>query len=73
MAKLVKNDILDKVKDGSQAPEQIINSIPTITNAIANSRNGFSESHFDQDAKIWLATYTRDLTNSIGRLLTHFM
>jgi hypothetical protein len=73
MAKLVKNDILSKVRDGSQAPEQIINSIPTITNAIASSRNGFSESHFDQDAKNWLSVYARDLTNSIGRLLLHFV
>ena len=72
MAKIVKNDILTKVKDSEPAPEQIINSIPTITNAIANSRNGFSESHFDQDAKKWLAIYARDLTNSIGRLLLHF-
>ncbi len=73
MSKLVKNDILSKVRDDRQAPEQIINSIPTITNAIANSRNGFSESHFDQDAKNWLSVYARDLTNSIGRLLSHFV
>jgi hypothetical protein len=73
MAKLVKNDILDKVRGTSQAPEQIINSIPTITNAIANSRNSFSDSHFDQDAQNWLSVYTRDLTNSIGRLLLHFI
>lgn len=73
MAKLVKNDILGKVRSSNQAPEQIINSIPTITNAIANSRNGFSESHFDQDAQNWLSVYARDLTNSIGRLLSHFV
>lgn len=73
MAKLVKKDILGKVRDTGQAPEQIINSIPTITNAIANSRNGFSESHFDQDAQNWLSVYARDLTNSIGRLLLHFV
>ena len=73
MAKLVKDDILNKIKDHGPVPEQIINSIPTITNAIANSRNGFSESHFDQDAKNWLSVYARDLTNSIGRLLLHFV
>ena len=73
MAKLVKNDVLGKVRGSGQAPEQIINSIPTITNAIANSRNGFSESHFDQDAQNWLSVYARDLTNSIGRLLLHFV
>jgi len=73
MAKLVKNDILNKARGTNQAPEQIINSISTITNAIANSRNSFSDSHFDQDAQNWLSVYTRDLTNSIGRLLLHFI
>lgn len=74
LAKTVKNDVLSKVRcNNTQAPEQIINTIPSITNAIANSRNGFSESHFDQDAQRWLAVYARDLTNSIGRLLLHFM
>jgi hypothetical protein len=73
MAKLVKNDMLSKVRGSNQAPEQIINSISTITNAIANSRNSFSESHFDQDAQNWLSVYARDLTNSIGRLLLHFV
>ena len=73
LARAVKNDVLDKVRATAQAPEQIINTIPTITNAIASSRNGFSESHFDQDAQRWLAVYARDLTNSIGRLLLHFI
>ena len=73
LAKVVKNDVLNKVRGSTQAPEQIINTISSITNAIANSRNGFSESHFDQDAQRWLAVYARDLTNSIGRLLLHFM
>ncbi len=54
-------------------PDQIVNSIPTITNAVANSRNGFSESHFNDDAHKWLALFARDLTNSVGRLLLHFM
>ena len=73
LSRAVKNDVLSKVQVNSQAPEQIINTIPTVTNAIASSRNGFSESHFDQDAQRWLAVYARDLTNSIGRLLLHFI
>lgn len=73
LAKAVKNDVLSKAKGNAQAPEQIINTIPSITNAIANSRNSFSESHFSQEAQRWLAVYARDLTNSIGRLLLHFM
>jgi len=38
-----------------------------------NSRNGFSESHFVEDSHRWLATFARDMTNSIGRPLLHFM
>lgn len=54
-------------------PEQIVNAIPTLTNAVANSRNGFSESHFAEDSHRWLAIFARDMTNSIGRLLLHFI
>lgn len=73
LSKLVKNSILDKSRETGNCPEEIINSIPTITNGIANSRNSFSESHFSNDANKWLAIYARDLTNSIGRLLLHFV
>jgi len=73
LSKLVKEHISQQLKDKDNFPEQIVNSIPTITNAVANSRNGFSESHFDKDANKWLAMFARDLTNSIGRLLLHFM
>ena len=73
LSKLVKNHISDELRKKGNFPEQIVNSIPTITNAVANSRNGFSESHFDKDANKWLAIFARDLTNSIGRLLLHFV
>lgn len=73
LSKLVKDHISKQLKDKGNFPEQIVNSIPTITNAVANSRNGFSESHFDKDANKWLAMFGRDLTNSIGRLLLHFV
>jgi hypothetical protein len=73
LSKLVKNDISEKLKAKGNFPEEIVNTLPTLTNGIANSRNSFSESHFDKDANKWLAIYVRDLTNSIGRLLLHFV
>lgn len=73
LSKLVKDDISEKLLVLGVFPEQIVNSIPTITHAVANSRNGFSEAHFDKDANKWLALFARDLTNSIGRLLLHFV
>lgn len=73
LAKLVKDDIFTKLRVAGEFPEQIVNSIPTITHAVANSRNSFSEAHFNEDANKWLALFTRDLTNSVGRLLLHFV
>lgn len=73
LSKLVKDDISEQLRALGAFPEQIVNSIPTITHAVANSRNGFSEAHFDEDANKWLALFARDLTNSIGRLLLHFV
>ncbi|MDR6679513.1 hypothetical protein [Pseudomonas oryzihabitans] len=73
LCKAVKDDISFKLKAQGPFPEQIVNAIPTLTNAVANSRNGFSESHFAGDAQKWLALFTRDMTNSIGRLLLHFI
>lgn len=73
LCKVVKDDITLKLRARGQFPEQIVNSIPTLTNAVANSRNGFSESHFGDDSQKWLAVFARDLTNSVGRLLLHFI
>lgn len=52
--------------------QEIVNAIATLTNAVANSRNGFSEPHFAGDSARWLALFARDMTNSIGRLLLNF-
>lgn len=73
LCKVVKDDITEKLQACGPFPEQIVNAIPTLTNAVANSRNGFSESHFADDSQKWLALFARDLTNSIGRLLLHFI
>lgn len=73
LCKAVKDDIADKLKSQGPFPEQIVNTIPTLTNAVANTRNGFSDSHFAEDSHRSLAIFARDLTNSIGRLLLHFI
>jgi hypothetical protein len=73
LCRVVKEDIAERLKARGPFPEQIVNAIPTLTNAVANSRNGFSESHFADDAQKWLALFARDMTNSIGRLLLHFL
>lgn len=67
---VVKDDITENsLKVRGPFPEHIVNAIPTLTNAVANSRNGFSESHFADDAHKRLALFARDITNSIGQLL----
>ncbi|MGE1002645.1 hypothetical protein [Ralstonia pseudosolanacearum] len=73
LCKAVKDDISKKLQAQGPFPVEIVNAMPTLTNAIANSRNGFSESHFAGDSQRWLALFARDLINSIGRLMLHFM
>tara|TARA_R110000850_G_scaffold185811_1_gene311712 strand:+ start:184 stop:885 length:702 start_codon:yes stop_codon:yes gene_type:complete len=73
LSKLVRDDIDSKLKAVGSYPEQMVTSITTLTSAIAKSRNSFSDSHFDHGANKWLAIYSRDLVNSIGRLLLHFL
>ncbi|WP_417067112.1 hypothetical protein [Niveibacterium terrae] len=73
LCKVVKDDICKKLQAQGPFPFEIVNAMPTLTNAIANSRNGFSESHFGDESQRWLAIFARDLTNSIGRLMLNFM
>ena len=73
LCKVVKDDISRKLLARGPFPVEIVNAMPTLTNAIANSRNGFSESHFGDDSKLWLALFARDLTNSMGRLMLNFL
>jgi hypothetical protein len=73
LCKVVKDNIIKKLRAQGPFPVEIVNAMPTLTNAIANSRNGFSESHFGDDSRRWLAVFARDLTNSIGRLMLNFM
>lgn len=44
-----------------------------MTDAAANSRNGFSVSHLADDAEKWPATLVNDKTDSMGRLLRHIV
>lgn len=73
LCKTVKEDISRKLQVLGPFPVEIVNAMPTLTKAIANARNGFSESYFGDDSQRWLALFARDLTNSIGRLLLNFM
>jgi hypothetical protein len=73
LCKVVKDDISRKLQAQGSFPVEIVNALPTLTNAIANSRNGFSESHFADDSQRWLALFARDLTNSVGRLMLNFI
>lgn len=73
LCKVVKDDISHKLQQQGPFPVEIVNAMPTLTNAIANSRNGFSESHFGDESQRWLALFARDLTNSIGRLMLNFI
>lgn len=58
---------------GGSYPEGMLNLIPTITNSITNARNGYSDSHFDDNADQWLAEFSRDCVNSIARLVLKFI
>jgi hypothetical protein len=54
-------------------PEQVVTLISTITSAICNARNDFSDSHSGNRAEKWLAVYLRDNVNAIVRLLLNFI
>ena len=73
LCKAVKDDITEKLKARGPLPEQIVNAIPTLTHAVPNSRNRVSDNPVAEDSHRWLANFARDMTNSIGRLLLHFI
>ena len=59
--------------NGIAYPEQVLTLISTITNAICNARNNFSDSHSGNKAEKWLAVFLRDNVNSIVRILLNFI
>ncbi|WCM41047.1 hypothetical protein MG290_08745 [Flavobacterium sp. CBA20B-1] len=74
MAVQVRNYIKTELDANSiEYPEQVIVLISTITNAVANARNNFSDSHSGNRAEKWTAIYIRDNVNSIVRLILNFI
>lgn len=74
ISKIVKEDLKRHfLENEKKFPDPMLNLIGTITNAISNARNNFSESHFDKISDKWLAEFTRDCVNSIGRLIIKFI
>ena len=74
LAGIVRDYLKDLLISGSvNYPEQMLQLIPTITNAISNARNRYSESHFDRDADKSMAEFSRDCVNAIGRLIIKFI
>lgn len=59
--------------NGIAYPEQVVTLISTVTNAICNARNDFSDSHSGNRAEKWLAVYLRDNVNSIVKMLLNFI
>jgi len=54
-------------------PPEVLNNIGHAAHSVNRTRDGFSDSHFGEEAAPWLATYIRDLVNTQIRLLLHFM
>lgn len=59
--------------NGIVYPDQVLTLISTVTNAICNARNNFSDSHSANRAERWLAVYVRDNVNSVIKLLLNFI
>ena len=59
--------------NGIAYPEQTVILISTVTNAVCNARNNFSDSHSGNRAEKWLAIYLRDNVNAIVRMILNFI
>ena len=74
MAVQIRNHIKTQLDANSIAyPEPVLVLLSTVTNAVCNARNNFSDSHSGNPAEKWLAVYVRDNVNAIVRMLLHFM
>lgn len=74
MSKEIRSFIKQELdSNGTQYPEQVLTLISTVTNAICNARNNFSDSHSGNKAEKWVAVYVRDNVNSIVKLLLSFI
>jgi hypothetical protein len=54
-------------------PDEAFSILSNIAHTVDRSRNRFSESHFDEEASLWIALFVRDMVNAEIRLLLHFM
>ena len=59
--------------NGIAYPVQVLTLISTVTNAVCNARNNFSDSHSGNRAEKWVAVYLRDNVNSIVKMLLNFI
>ena len=59
--------------NGIAYPEQTVILISTVTNAVCNARNNFSDSHSGNRAEKWLAIYLRDNVNAIVKMILNFI
>lgn len=70
----LSKEVRDHLKSvNKEYPAEVLNLIGHVAHALDKARNRFSESHFGEEAELWLATYMRDLVNTQIRLLLHFM
>jgi len=70
LAKLVWEDLKNR---NPEYPGEVFNVVKQTAYALNRVRDGFSESHFGNEAEFWIAMYIRDLVNTHIRLLLHFM
>ncbi len=74
MAVQIRNHIKAQLDgNGIVYPEPVLVLLSTVTNAVCNARNNFSDSHSGNPAEKWLAVYVRDNVNAIVRMLLHFL
>jgi len=74
MAVQIRNFIKAQLDaNGIAYPDQVLTLISTVTNAVCNARNNFSDSHSGNRAEKWVAVYLRDNVNSIVKMLLNFI
>ncbi|MFZ9577012.1 MAG: hypothetical protein ACO291_08985, partial [Bacteroidia bacterium] len=74
MAVQIRNYIKSQLDaNGIAYPDQVLTLISTVTNAVCNARNNFSDSHSGNRAEKWVAVYLRDNINSIVKMLLNFI
>jgi len=59
--------------NGISYPDRVLTLLSTVTNAVCNARNDFSDSHSGNRAEKWVAVYLRDNVNSIVKMLMNFL